>query len=511
MKISNILLLIALMSCILSSQAQTVNGRWNGHDFVDMGLSVMWATANLGATNPEDYGNFFAWGKTDYPANLNFSKSDPCTASSSIAGVSSYDAATELWSGGWRVPTRSQFEELIDNCEVSVGTVSGKKVFFLKSKINGNSLCLPASGGRGGTSTSYRNVDGYYWSSDPSTSNKAYCLVADGASKTIFIGDNDRYLGQSIRPVAKIDEIITQTAGDNMLPLSECAGTIVIECAVDAKGKVMSARYRAKGSSGKVAQDTKLRKACEQEAAKFQFNKPQNGYKATGLLIFKWIAPNYVTKTFTVNGVSFKMVQVVGGTFMMGSNDLEIAQPVHKVTLSDYMIGETEVTQALWIAVMGKKYFNKSGDQFPAYGINWIECADFISELNKLTGLNFRFPTEAEWEFAARGGVRSKGWAYSGGFLCNDWWPHEVRGNHPNELGLYDMSGNVCEWCQDYIVGSSYLPDSELNPKGPLSGEYKVFRGGAYNNSAERCTVYYRNGERPGDFSNIPIGLRLAL
>ena len=157
------------------------------------------------------------------------------------------------------------------------------------------------------------------------------------------------------------------------------------------------------------------------------------------------------------------MIPVEGGTFTMGSNingSWSNAYPEHTVTLSDYSIGQTEVTQELWIAVMGNNPSHFKGDpQRPVERVTWDDCQSFINELNKLTGRHFKLPTEAQWEFAARGGNQSMGFTYSGSNNLNDvaWYEnnsnnstHPVATKTPNELGLYDMSGNVQEWCQDW-------------------------------------------------------------
>ncbi len=224
--------------------------------------------------------------------------------------------------------------------------------------------------------------------------------------------------------------------------------------------------------------------------------------------------------TFTVNGVTFKMVRVEGGTFRMGSSDSEAdsdEQPVHSVTLSGYYIGETEVTQALWEAVMGNNPSRFKGANLPVEQVSWNDCQDFIRELNRLTGKRFRLPTEAEWEFAARGGNRSTGAKYSGSnAIANVAWytdnsgskTHPVKGKTPNELGLYDMSGNVWEWCQDWY--GSYSSGSQTNPTGPSSGSSRVIRGGSWYRDARYCRVAYRGRYTPAYRLNF-LGVRLAL
>ena len=222
-------------------------------------------------------------------------------------------------------------------------------------------------------------------------------------------------------------------------------------------------------------------------------------------------------KVFTVNGVSFKMIAVKGGTFQMGSDDgFEWEKPVHQVTLSDYYIGETEVTQELWSAVMGSNPSYFTGNmQRPVEWVSWNDCQTFISKLNQLTGETFRLPTEAQWEYAARGGNKSKGYTYSGSNVIDDvaWcgynsgeMTHPVKTKAPNELGIYDMSGNVWEWCSDRY--GSYSSAAQTDPTGSSTGSDRVRRGGGRSGLATCCRVAYR-GRTPAD-SNGYLGLRLA-
>lgn len=228
---------------------------------------------------------------------------------------------------------------------------------------------------------------------------------------------------------------------------------------------------------------------------------------------------------YTVNGVSFTMVAVEGGTFTMGatseqgSDAYDDEKPAHQVTLSDYYIGETEVTQELWQAVMGSNPSNFAGNlQRPVECVSWNDCQIFITKLNNLTGENFRLPTEAEWEYAARGGNASEGYKYSGSNSIGDvawYWDnstHPVKTKQANELGIYDMSGNVYEWCADWYSSSYYSSSPQDNPTGPSSGSYRVLRGGGWRNFARDCRVAYRDY----DFRDYPDGryycngLRLA-
>ncbi len=241
--------------------------------------------------------------------------------------------------------------------------------------------------------------------------------------------------------------------------------------------------------------------------------------------------PALSNRTFTANGVSFTMVAVQGGTFTMGATSEQGSdadsdeRPKHNVTLSSYHIGETEVTQALWEAVMGSNPSRFKGSNRPVERVSWKDCQEFIKKLNKLTGKQFRLPTEAEWEYAARGG-HSGGYKYSGsdiiydvawfdmnssdkGSSSPDYGTHPVASKRANELGIYDMSGNVWEWCSDWWYGA-YSSSSQSNPTGPSSGSLRVFRGGGWSYRAGNCRVSRRNSSSP-DYRSSDLGLRLAL
>ena len=234
---------------------------------------------------------------------------------------------------------------------------------------------------------------------------------------------------------------------------------------------------------------------------------------------------------FTVGDVTFYMIPVEGGTFSMGatpeqgSDASSREKPVHQVTVSSYYIGETEVTQALWLAVMGTMPSNFTGMQLPVEQVSWEDCQAFIAALNAMTGQQFRLPTEAEWEFAARGGNMSMGYKYSGSdnlasvawYSYNDSWDvrgtgyygtHPVATRNPNELMLYDMSGNVHEWCQDWY--GAYDAGEQVNPVGPAGGTTRVYRGGSWYFDEWFCRVSFRNSVSPS-YTSYGIGLRLAM
>lgn len=231
------------------------------------------------------------------------------------------------------------------------------------------------------------------------------------------------------------------------------------------------------------------------------------------------IQENY---TETANGLNLEMVFVQGGTYTMGctsdqGSDCENNEkPAHQVTLSDFHIGKYEVTQAQWQAVMGTNPSDFKGDNLPVENVSWNDSQEFIKKLNAMTGLTYRLPTEAEWEFAARGGNKSKGYKYSGSNSIDDvaWYSdnsvsttHSVGTKLPNELGLYDISGNVWEWCQEWF--GNYNSSSQTNPQGSPSGSYCVLRGGSWFDIDRYCRVSFRSNCGPGGHISF-FGFRLV-
>ena len=223
------------------------------------------------------------------------------------------------------------------------------------------------------------------------------------------------------------------------------------------------------------------------------------------------------------DGISIDMVRVEAGTFMMGATpemkDLwGNEKPTHQVTITnDYYIGKYEVTQALWQAVMGNNPSCFKGDNLPVEEVSWDDCQEFISKLNGITGKKFRLPTEAEWEYAARGGKKNRGYQYSGSNNLSDmaWYKnnsgsktHAVGSKQANELGIYDMSGNVYEWCQDRF--GFYDSSSQVNPTGANSGSSRVLRGGGWYFDAGYCRSSCRFNFTPG-IRFCYLGLRLVL
>lgn len=226
---------------------------------------------------------------------------------------------------------------------------------------------------------------------------------------------------------------------------------------------------------------------------------------------------------FIAHNVMIEMVRVEGGTFTMGATAEQASDafsdelPTHKVTLSPFLIGKYEVSQTLWLAVMGENPSENTGINLPVDNVTWNECQTFITKLNELTGKNFRLLTEAEWEYAARGGNKSKGYKYSGSNNLGDvaWYidnsnntSHAMGTKAPNELGIYDMTGNVMEWVSDWK--GSYSSGAQTNPTGPDSGTYRVNRGGSYGNVERLSRITNRNSIDP-NMSSKTMGLRLCL
>ena len=224
-----------------------------------------------------------------------------------------------------------------------------------------------------------------------------------------------------------------------------------------------------------------------------------------------------VSLSAELNKLINNMVYVSGGTFIMGGDESSDQTPTHSVTLSSYYICKYEVTQALWRAVMGSNPSKFKGDNLPVEQVSWNDCQTFINRLNSYTGRNFRLPTEAEWEFAARGGNYSRHYKYSSSNYISDvaWYcdnsgnrTHPVGTKQANELGLYDMSGNVWEWCSDWY--GSYSSYSQSNPTGATSGFGRVERGGNWCGLARYCCSSHRSYYAPGN-SFDGLGLRLVL
>lgn len=254
------------------------------------------------------------------------------------------------------------------------------------------------------------------------------------------------------------------------------------------------------------------------------------------LLSHEWpevYEPEYLT--ITVGSTTFRMLLVEGGTFTMGAreNDPYVRpweKPAHEVTLSDFYIAEFEVTQELWRAVMGTSTYNNTSwfvssngyttnYKRPAESMTYSEAKSFITKLNQKTGKTFRLPTESEWEYAARGGKWSKGYLYIGGDNVDEVaWHAGNKGEDitktvgtkaPNELGLYDMGGNVEEWVSDYYA-DSYTSRPATDPTGPTNGTARVIRGGSWDQAFRMCRPTSRHDASEA-FMSAHTGMRVAM
>ena len=429
-------------------------GKINQHEYVDLGLSVVWATCNVGANKAEEYGNYYAWGETTTKESYTRENSLAMNQKiMEISGNAEYDVARKEWGGSWRMPTSIEFEELFDsnNCTWKWVTLNGINGLRVTSKKNGNSIFLPAGGNYYDTELKNKGVSGSYFSSTrwDDDHEVSACEISEKGPGSVLCWLNH---GQSVRPVSGGIENKTEKTSN------------------------------AKPASNKLS-----------------------------------------TRTFKVKDVEFTMVAVEGGTFSMGSNDGgNDEKPIHQVTLDSYCIGQTEVTQELWQTVMGSNPSYFKGTSNPVENVSYNDCIDFINQLNTLLkdqlpqGRKFRLPTEAEWEFAARGGSKSKGYKYSGSNSISTvaWYDgnsgdktHPVKQKASNELGLYDMSGNVYEWCSDWK--GSYSSSPQNNPKGPSNGKYRVLRGGSWYMVEQSFRPAHRNDSDPGNRLN-HFGLRLA-
>ena len=408
---------------------------------IDLGLpsGTLWASYNVGATKPEEYGGYYAWGETEEKNFYMWKTYLYCDGTEAgcynlgtdIAGTE-YDVAYMKWGGSWRMPNIVQLEELKNECTWSWTTINDISVVEVTG-LNGNSIYIPAADCKGAAGLEGLNL----WSSSLDSSESEDAMFFHCSGSYFLWMRIDRCIGFNVRPVI-----------------------------------------------------------------------PNNSTH-----------PQASKLAISIDDLTFNMIKVDGAAFWMGSeNGYDEEKPVHKVTLGDYYIGETEVTQELWEAVMGSNPSKFQGSRkLPVENVSWDDCQTFVSKLNKLTGKKFRLPTEAEWEFAARGGLHRKGCKYSGDNTIDNvaWYEknsskktHDVATKNPNELGIYDMSGNVWEWCQDW--NGNYGSEPQTNPTGPITGTDRIFRGGSWTNNAKTCTVSTRYWGTQ-DHTSYVLGLRLAL
>lgn len=434
------------------AQVQT-SGIHEGHQWVDLGLpsGLRWATCNVGAASPEESGEYFAWGETSSKLKYTVSNSaNSDTYLDDISGYDWYDVARYQWGGDWRMPTKAEFQELIDECTWEWTVQAGINGYKLTSKKNGNSIFLPAVGIRDGKELCDYGKFGNYWSSTPNESKKerAYSLFL--SKEDNVINKNYRkYGGLTIRPV--LDECLT------------------------AEEELLSEEY--------------VEVPAEAPAEEEYFDADVNfeAWGGTGIL-YAW-------------GEEYTMAYVSGGW------------SVNDTYIDGFYMGCCEVTQALWEAVMGTDVYQQRakanpswslrgvGGNLPMYYVNYHDAQEFCTKLNDYTGLNFYLPSEDEWEYAARGGEYKDSYKYSGSHNVHDvaWYSgnsndltHEVGSKLPNILGLYDMSGNVREWCASW------------------EGSKRALRGGGWYNDAEAASVTSRYFESPEVRDN-NYGFRLCL
>lgn len=245
------------------------------------------------------------------------------------------------------------------------------------------------------------------------------------------------------------------------------------------------------------------------------------------------VTPDSLVVVDLPGGARLEMVHVEGGTFTMGNDaprglkvNYDASRPEHRVTVGDYYVGRYEVTQAQWQAVMGENpsYFQAGGyaagvgDSLPVERVSWTAAQQFCTLLSQMTGRRFRLPTEAEWEYAARGGAKGQTFSYSGSNKADEvaWYkgnsqltPHEVGSKQPNALGLFDMSGNVWEWCYDYYDKDYYKKSPEDNPDGPSKGSDRVYRGGCWTSGFDDLRMTSRHSFSQNKEYGM-IGIRLA-
>ena len=539
----------------------TPTGQENGYEYVDLGLGVKWAMFNIGASNSKSSGNYYAWGETSTKSSYTWSNYKYCNGYEDMLTKYNYehkygsvvdnrevleltdDAAHVLWGSIWHIPTFEDHEELLQHCTWTWTTkdnVYGYKITSNVAGYSNKSIFLPVTGYKDGTSIINDSL-GYYWCSSNLYESGLYIDCLRFANDEVYNGYmHDRYVGLPIRPVlgttlpvlgyisvVDITDISTRTSVVINSEVMSDGGASVTE-----RGVVYSTSQNPTISDKKIVCGSGIG-VLSCELLDLQANTTyyvrayavnEKGIAYSELVKFSIPAGVSVFHEFIINGVSFRMRDVEGGTFTMGATFEQGSEayydekPTHSVTLSNFSIGETEVTQELWQAVMGSNPSHFSGTNLPVEMVSWNDCQTFIQKLNQLTGKNFRLPTEAEWEFAARGGTKSLGWKYSGTNYDIDnyvWYngnssskTHPVGQKYSNELWLYDMSGNVSEWCQDLY--DSYSSSAQTNPTGPASGSNRVFRGGSWDYNARYCRVSCRTRKSPTScYSNL--GLRLVL
>ena len=443
----------------------------------------------------------------------------------------------KLCPSGWHVPSISEWEVLTDNNlhlkEIGSGHWSYSSGITDQVTNESGFTALPGGyrddigGDFGGMGSS-----AYWWSTSTYLSFWAYyCSMFSSSTSVYCASDESKEYGYSVRCLKnESPSLLTPTLTTNSVvsitpTTAESGGNISSDggATVSARGVCWSTAPNPTTADNKTSDGT----GTDEFTSTLTNLSPGTNY------YLRAYATNSVGTAYG-NSISFKtldfeepdMIFVKGGTFTMGATSEQGSEafsnekPTHSVTLSDYYIGKYEVTQAQWEAVMGNNPSYFTGDpDYPVEGVSWNDVQEYITKLNQLTGKSYRLPTEAEWEYAARGGAESKGYKYSGSHTLSyvAWYEdnsnsktHPVGTKNPNELGIYDMSGNVWEWCNDWYASDYYNNSPQTNPQGPLWGSFRVIRGGGWSYFALICRVSIRSYE-PAGFRGTYLGFRLVL
>lgn len=488
---------------------------------VDLGLpsGTIWAGYNIGANSPLEAGTQYSWGETKSKSQYDlihyFDYWDDGYLTYNYSPerglqrlLPQNDAAMKIWGGNWQIPTSEDIEELIENCTKEAVEYKGVSGFKLTGP-NGKSIFFPILK----KSIQDMNVS-VYWACELGSdgSHTGACILAtdeDGLGTSFYLAYCDRYVGAFVRPVYKSTK----------------------------PSATASQLSKVKNRPSNAVEKLLAMEAAEKEREQKEYEEKHKTTSSTvsGSGKLKSVTPQGQKVMFDVNGVKFNLIKVAGGTFTMGATgiqesdcDDEDEKPAHTVNISDFYIGEAEVTRKLWKVIMGKIIDEDDSDEHddnePIADISFNDACEFIKELNIATGLTFRMPTEAEWEYAAKGGIHNEGntYKYSGSNNADDvaWHGnnayigygsahlHPVMTKRPNSLGIYDMSGNVAE----YVNGTfeDYTRKTETNPIHNDPEYVPVVRGGYYGQNPICCRTTYRNGTN-ADFKSDHHGIRLAM
>lgn len=513
----------------------------NGHDYVNLGLpsGTLWSKYNYGATSQEKIGSLYAWGEVETKRSYTISNYKWCKGSietlTKYCSDSQYgvvDGRKELlpeddvvtnWGGLWMTPSIDQFKELLDNCDWSHTELNGVKGYMGTSKINKETIFFPSTG-TSSEAGEFGDDYGYYWSRNTHDGPYYYNAQTLSWNKHLSISTDwcsGREQGRPIRPVSSANSAtsIFINEGSYGYQTSMLLGSSkVIQVTVHPEGCSQALAWSSSNTSVATINNEGVVTACGigkttiTVSSKYDHN------------VWSSITLNVIEGTIvSVSGIDINMAIVKGGSFIMGIPDKYVGRPEqkpqHNVTITkDYYIGETEVTQELWESIMGENPSHFTYDKnLPVENVSWDDCQIFIEKLNQKTGLKFRLPTEAEWNFAAIGGIKSNGYVHSGSNYPKivAWYSensntstHPVKSLKANELGLYDMSGNVEEWCSDWY--GKYNAEDETDPQGPSEGTKRVIRGGYFSSDSFNVYCDFRSSNIPS-YQNATIGLRLVL